>query len=93
VTRVRAAGVTGDGHVVRAIGDHAADGRRIAEFANEHDARAIVVGSTREPGYSALFDADVTDEVVAHATAKVLVVPLDGAEPTQAESSTSASAR
>jgi nucleotide-binding universal stress UspA family protein len=96
VARVHAAGLTGDGHVVRAVGDHAADGRWIAEFAHTHQARAVVVGSTREPGFSALFDADVTSAVVQAAHSRVLVVPVDSDEPAavaQASSSTSANAR
>jgi nucleotide-binding universal stress UspA family protein len=97
VARVRAAGLTGDGHVVHAVGDHGADGRWIAEFARAHHARAIVVGSTREPGFSALFHPDVTSEVVRAAASRVLVVPVDTDEPAtvaaQPASSTSANER
>jgi ACDE family multidrug resistance protein len=93
VERVRAAGLTGDGHLLRAVGDHGGDGSRIAAFARKHTARAIVVGTAHEPGYSRLFDADVTDQVVRDAECRVLVVPLDGEEPAQASTSTSANAR
>ncbi|HEX3589783.1 MAG TPA: MFS transporter [Pseudonocardiaceae bacterium] len=94
VARVRAAGLTGDGHVLRAVGDHAANGSRIAAYARDHHARAVVVGTAREPGFSALVDADVTDVVVRESHCRVLVVPMDDTErPAQASSSTSASAR
>jgi MFS family permease len=92
--RVRAAGLTGDGHVLRAVGDHAADGSRIAAYARDHHARAVVVGTAREPGFSALVHSDVTDVVVRESECRVLVVPMDDTErPAQASSSTSASAR
>jgi MFS transporter, ACDE family, multidrug resistance protein len=94
VARVRAAGLTGDGQVLRSVGDHAGNGSRIARYARDHHARAVVVGSSREPGFSALVDADVTDVVVRESPSRVLVVPVDGtAEPAQAGSSTSATAR
>jgi MFS family permease len=94
VERVRAAGLTGDGHLLKAVGDHGGDGARIAAFARKHNARAIVIGTAHEPGYSRLFDADVTDQVVRAAECRVLVVPLDADEPAvQASTSTSANAR
>lgn len=82
--RVRAAGLTADGHVVRVVGDHADSGRRIARFAADRKARAIVIGSAREPGSSRFVHPDVTDEVVRDADCRVLVVPLDEQEPVPA---------
>ncbi|HVV19826.1 MAG TPA: MFS transporter, partial [Pseudonocardiaceae bacterium] len=52
MARVRAAGLTAAGHVVRVVGDHADSGRRIARFAADRKAGAIVIGTAREPGAS-----------------------------------------
>ncbi len=81
VGRVRAAGLTADGHVVRVVGDHAGSARRIARFAATRKARAIVIGTTREPGASRFVHPDVTAEVVRDAQCRVLVVPLDQQQP------------
>jgi MFS family permease len=77
VERVRAAGLAATGHVVRVVGDHADSGRRIARFAAARQARAIVIGTAREPGSSRFAHPAVTDEVVRDADCRVLVVPLD----------------
>ena len=81
VDRVRAAGLAAEGHVLRVVGDHADIGRRIARFAATHTARAIVIGTTREPGASRFVHPDVTDEVVRDADCRVLVVPLGAQQP------------
>jgi ACDE family multidrug resistance protein len=74
VSHFRAAGITPTGHTLRDVADHGGAGRRIAQFADAHRARLIVVGRAEQGRLAGLFDAEVTDEVIRHAHCDVHVV-------------------
>jgi MFS family permease/nucleotide-binding universal stress UspA family protein len=76
VNRLRAAGVAGDGHLVRAVGGHGKTGRRVAEFANELGARMIVVGAPDDGEVAPVFSAGLTDQLIRYAQCPVHIVPL-----------------
>jgi MFS transporter, ACDE family, multidrug resistance protein len=85
VSRLRDAGVAGDGHLIRAVGGHGETGRRIAEFANEHQARVIVVGPPEDGELASAFSAGLTDQLIRYARCPVHIVPLGAdSQPTGA---------
>jgi MFS family permease len=85
VDRLLAAGITASGHLVRVVSDHGGTGRRIAEFATEHDAQMILIGSPADSQIAGVFDAAVTTQVVRHANCAVHIVPpTHNPEPSQA---------
>ncbi len=71
---LRTAGVTGHGHLLPVIGAHGDTGRRIADFAADHNARMIVIGPPEGGGLAGLFDADLTSQLLRHAPCAVHVV-------------------
>ncbi|MCU1492471.1 MAG: multidrug-efflux transporter [Acidimicrobiaceae bacterium] len=73
--RLRSAGVPGDAHLLRVVGDHGGAGRRIAEYAYELRARMIVIGPPTDQGLVGIFDADLTNELIHHARCDVHIVP------------------
>jgi MFS family permease len=75
VNRLRAAGVAGGGHVLRIVGDHGDVGRRIADFANQHHAQMIVIGTPSETDVAWAFSANLTDNLIQEAHCAVHVVP------------------
>jgi nucleotide-binding universal stress UspA family protein len=79
LARLEAAGVTGRGQLLPVVGTHTDTGRRIAEFAKEHQARMIVVGAPTEGEWGGLLNVDVTGQLLRHARCDVHVVPT-GAE-------------
>jgi ACDE family multidrug resistance protein len=78
LNRFHTAGLSATGHVLNSVGDHGSVGRRIAQFANEHRARLIVVGHVAEGRGIGFFDADLTDEVVRLSECDVHVVKIGG---------------
>jgi len=77
VADLRAAGVTGHGHLLRVVGAHGDVGRRIADFAAAHGARMIVIGLPAGGGLDSLFDADLTSQLLHHARCAVHVIAPD----------------
>jgi nucleotide-binding universal stress UspA family protein len=88
VNRLRAAGVAGDGHLVRAVGGHGETGRRIAQFANELGARMIVVGAPEDGEAASVFSAGLTDHLIRYAPCPVHIVPLGSDQPSTAAGQT-----
>jgi nucleotide-binding universal stress UspA family protein len=85
VDRLLAAGITASGHLIRVVSDHGGTGRGIAEFATEHDAQMILIGSPADSQIAGVFDAAVTTQVVRHANCAVHIVPpTHNPEPSQA---------
>jgi MFS transporter, ACDE family, multidrug resistance protein len=76
VAAIGSAGVPGNGHVLRLVGDHGDSGRRIASFAAERHARMIVIGAPADGGLAGLFDASLTAQLIRHARCPVHLVPL-----------------
>jgi ACDE family multidrug resistance protein len=76
VAALGSAGVPGNGHIVRLIGDHGDSGRRIASFAAERHARMIVIGTPADSGSAGLFDASLTAQLIRHARCEVHLVPI-----------------
>jgi MFS transporter, ACDE family, multidrug resistance protein len=76
VAALSSAGVPGNGHIVRLIGDHGDSGRRIASFAAERHARMIVIGTPADGGSAELFDASLTAQLIRHARCEVHLVPI-----------------
>ena len=74
---LRAAGVTGHGHLLPVVGAHGDAGRRIAGFAADHNARMIVIGPPEGGGLAGIFDADLTSQLLRHAPCAVHVVAPD----------------
>jgi ACDE family multidrug resistance protein len=74
---LRTAGVTGHGHLLRAVGAHGDIGRRIAGFAADHNARMIVIGPPEGGELTGIFDADLTSQLLRHAPCAVHVVAPD----------------
>jgi MFS transporter, ACDE family, multidrug resistance protein len=76
IARLGSAGVPGNGHILRLVGDHGESGRRIASFAAERHARMIVIGSPADASPAGLFDASLTTELIRHARCEVHLVPV-----------------
>jgi nucleotide-binding universal stress UspA family protein len=76
VAALGSAGVPGNGHIVRLIGDLGDSGRRIALFAAERPARMIVIGTPADSGSAGLFDASLTAQLIRHARCDVHLVPI-----------------
>jgi len=76
VDRLRKAWVAGDGHLLRVVGDHGDLGRRIAGFANEHDAQMILIGTPAERELAVIFNAGLIDQLIRHALCALHIVPL-----------------
>jgi nucleotide-binding universal stress UspA family protein len=76
IDRLGSAGVPGNGHILRLVGDHGESGRRIASFAAERHARMIVIGAPADVSPAALFDASLTTELIRHARCEVHLVPV-----------------
>jgi MFS transporter, ACDE family, multidrug resistance protein len=74
---LRAAGVTGHGHLLPVIGAHGDTGRRIAGFAADHNARMIVIGPPAGGELAGIFDADLTSQLLRHAPCAVHVLAPD----------------
>jgi MFS transporter, ACDE family, multidrug resistance protein len=79
VSRLRSAGISANGHVLRVVGDHGGSGRRIADFAAERQARMIITGSPADGRSAALFDASLTSQLIRHARCEVHLVPVPAA--------------
>jgi predicted MFS family arabinose efflux permease/nucleotide-binding universal stress UspA family protein len=75
VSRLHAAGVTGGGHLLRVVGDHGNVGRRIAQFANQHHAQMIVIGTPADNEIAWAFNANLTDHLIQEARCAVHIVP------------------
>lgn len=74
LSRLRAAHVEGEGHLLRVANDHGGAGRRVATFANERHARMIVIGAPADSEIVEMFDASITDELLRHSEFPVHVV-------------------
>ncbi len=84
VDRLRKAWVAGDGPLLRVVGDHGDLGRRIAGFANDHDAQMILIGTPAERETAVIFNAGLIDQLIRHASCPVHIVPLGSErEPTR----------
>jgi MFS transporter, ACDE family, multidrug resistance protein len=79
VDRIRVAGIPSTGYLLTVVGDHGGAGRRIAEFANDHQSRLIVIGRADEGSVASVFDADLADQVVQHAHCDVHIVRIPSA--------------
>jgi MFS transporter, ACDE family, multidrug resistance protein len=78
VDRLREAGVSGAGHLLRVVGGHGSAGRHIAEFADSLHAEMIIVGTPGDSEINLVFDASLTSELVHHARCAVhIVAPID----------------
>ena len=85
VDRIHVAGVAGVGHLLRVVSGHGGAGRRIADFANEHHAEMIVIGTPADSEIAEIFDASLTSELVRHAQCAVhIVAPGAQHQPTGA---------
>ena len=76
VSRLRSAGISANGHVLRVVGDHGDSGQRIADFAAERQARMIIAGSPADGGLAGLFDASLTSQLIQRARCEVHLVPI-----------------
>jgi nucleotide-binding universal stress UspA family protein len=81
VGRLRSAGISANGHVLRVVGDHGGSGQRIAEFGAGRRARMIIVGSPSDGEAAGLFDASLTGQLIRHARSEVHLVPVAAARP------------
>jgi MFS transporter, ACDE family, multidrug resistance protein len=81
VGRLRSAGISAHGHVLRVVGDHGGSGQRIAEFAAGRQARMIIIGSPADGSSAGLFDASLTSQLIRHARCEVRVVPVGPTRP------------
>jgi nucleotide-binding universal stress UspA family protein len=77
IEELRAAGVTGHGHLLRVVGAHGDVGRRIAGFAADHGARMIVIGPPTGSSLEGIFDADLTSQLLHHASCAVHIIAPD----------------
>ncbi|MCE7009131.1 MFS transporter [Kibdelosporangium philippinense] len=68
----RVKGLTGQ--VLHGASRHGDIGRLIAEYADQHGARAIVVGAPTHGGVSALMEASASQELWQHAHTHILIV-------------------
>jgi ACDE family multidrug resistance protein len=82
VERLRAAGITATGHMLKVTSGHGGAGRRIAEFANTHHAAMIVIGTPRDGEIAQIFDAALSSELIRHAHAAVHIVASPARQPT-----------
>jgi nucleotide-binding universal stress UspA family protein len=83
--QLRSAGITASAHLIRVVSDHGGTGRRIAEFAAEHDAQMILIGRPSDSQIAGIFDAAATTQVVRYANCAVHIVPPTHTdEPAQA---------
>jgi nucleotide-binding universal stress UspA family protein len=73
--QLRSAGITASAHLIRVVSDHGGTGRRIAEFAAEHDAQMILIGRPSDSQIAGIFDAAATTQVVRYANCAVHIVP------------------
>jgi MFS transporter, ACDE family, multidrug resistance protein len=76
VGRLRAAGISANGHVLRVVGDHGGSGQRIADFAAGRRARMIIIGSPEDGAAAGLFDASLTSQLIRHTRCEVHLVPV-----------------
>jgi nucleotide-binding universal stress UspA family protein len=76
VEQLHAAGIPATGNLFQVVGDHGDVGRRIAEFANDHQAQMIVISRRDQGPVAGLFDVDLANQVVEHAHCDVHVVRL-----------------
>ncbi len=74
VDQLLAAGATATGHLLEVVGDHGDVGRRIADLAEQHHARMIVVGAPRHGGIARLLDASATAQLARHAPCDLHIV-------------------
>ncbi len=81
VARLRSAGISANGHVLRVVGDHGGSGQRIADFAAGRSARMIIIGSPADGASAGLFDASLTSQLIRHARCEVHIVPVPAARP------------
>jgi MFS transporter, ACDE family, multidrug resistance protein len=81
VGRLRSAGISANGHVLRVVGDHGGSGQRIADFAADRGARMIILGSPSDGGSAGLFDASLTSQLIRHARCEVHLVPIPAVRP------------
>jgi ACDE family multidrug resistance protein len=81
VSRLRAAGISANGHVLRVVGDHGGSGQRIADFAAGRRARMIIIGSPEDSAAAGLFDASLTSQLIRHARCEVHLVPVSAGRP------------
>jgi len=75
IGRLDSAGITATGHLLPVISDHGGAGRRIAEYANDHQARMILIGTPTDSEIAGIFDAALTSQVVRHAHCAVHIIP------------------
>jgi nucleotide-binding universal stress UspA family protein len=81
VGRLRAAGISANGHVLRVVGDHGGSGQRIADFAAGRRARMIIIGSPEDGAAAGLFDASLTSQLIRHTRCEVHLVPVSAGRP------------
>jgi MFS transporter, ACDE family, multidrug resistance protein len=81
VGRLRSAGISANGHVLRVVGDHGGSGQRIADFAADRRARMIIIGSPEDGGAAGLFDASLTGQLIRHTRCEVHLVPVSADRP------------
>ena len=81
VARLRSAGISANGHVLRVVGDHGGSGQRIADFAAGRSARMIIIGSPADGASAGLFDASLTSQLIRNARCEVHIVPVPDARP------------
>ncbi|KAA1425458.1 MFS transporter [Mumia zhuanghuii] len=73
--QLAALGVPAVGHVLRHAPGHGAAGRLVAEYANELQARALVIGPPRTTGdLGALVEESASQELLRHARTSLVVV-------------------
>ena len=81
VSRLRAAGISANGHVLRVVGDHGGSGQRIADFAAGRRARMIIIGSPEDGAAAGLFDASLTSQLIRRTRCEVHLVPVSAGRP------------
>ena len=81
VSRLRAAGISANGHVLRVVGDHGGSGQRIADFAAGRRAQMIIIGSPEDGAAAGLFDASLTSQLIRHTRCEVHLVPVSAGRP------------
>ena len=81
VGRLRSAGISANGHVLRVVGDHGGSGQRIADFAADRRARMVIIGSPEDGGAAGLFDASLTSQLIRDTRCEVHLVPVSAARP------------
>jgi len=76
--RLAARSVAADGRVLHSAGDVAAAGRALAAYADEVDARALVLGLSPRGSFFKLLDPELTAAFTRASSRSVLLVPADG---------------